>query len=265
MNEGDWRTSLHGSASRRRVQFVVLGGLVAYVAFAFVVGGSTTGGSLGPQHAAIIRTVVIELVLSTVLLAGLHYVLVYRWATPLEVQAHTDELTGWLRPGTLWEQAEALWQRALNARHPLAFVMIDLDDFKHLNDTYGHATGDRVLQALGQALRQSVRSRDRVGRMGGEEFAWVMPETTGEQAREAVDRFLQLCASLPVTDAVHGIRFSAGVAAMTGQEVEPPTVWELARRTDRALYQAKAAGKHQVVLERPAKTVALSDAAALRD
>lgn len=260
MKEGDWRRSWHASASRRRVQGVVLGGLAAYVAVALVVGWGTLGKSLGPQHTAVLRTVVMELVLSTVLLAGLHYVLVYRWATPLEVQAHTDELTGLLRPGTLWEQAEALWQRALKARHPMAFVMIDLDDFKHLNDTYGHATGDRVLQTLGQALRQSVRNRDRVGRMGGEEFAWIMPETTGEQAREAVDRFLQLCAALYVTDAVQGISFSAGVAATTGQEVEPPTVWELARRADRALYQAKAAGKHQVVLERLAMTVTSSDA-----
>lgn len=94
VNESDWRTFWHGSASRRRVQMVVLGGLVAYVAFALVLGWSTTGGSMGPQHAAMIRTVVVELVLSTVLLAGLHYVLVYRWATPLEVQAHIDELTG---------------------------------------------------------------------------------------------------------------------------------------------------------------------------
>ena len=164
---------------------------------------------------------------------------------PLLHCAQYDELTGALRAGPFWDHAEDRIRRALAAKQPVAFVFLDVDDFKHINDQFGHATGDLVLQSLGALLRQAVRHGDLLGRLGGEEFGWLMLGVTPEEAYLATHRVLESC-SLQNTRGRPVVGLSGGLATADGALDPTPTAWDLARRADRALYQAKANGKGQV-------------------
>lgn len=163
---------------------------------------------------------------------------------PLHRQAVVDDLTGCLRPAAFWERCRAAVPAAYQQGQPLAFVFFDLDDFKQVNDRWGHAAGDTLLKAFGRLLRDHARSGDVVGRLGGDEFGWVLPGATTAEAEDAVQRVL--AASVNVDGP--SCSLSAGIAGMTGREPEPPSVWDLAQTADRALYRAKPAGKRQVVV-----------------
>jgi diguanylate cyclase (GGDEF)-like protein len=126
---------------------------------------------------------------------------------------------------------------------PLSVLMLDVDHFKLLNDTYGHAEGDRVLRELGDLLRRTVRSGDRVCRHGGEEFAIMLPETTVEQALCLAERICHVVRQHAWT--VCGVTVSVGVAASTQGTSNSIS---LAAEADRALYAAKRAGRDQALL-----------------
>lgn len=196
------------------------------------------------------RAIALELALTTI--CGL---LIYRLVTrhilaPLKHQADHDDLTDLLRPGAFWERAEAtIAQAALNGQ-PISFVFIDLDNFKQVNDAHGHATGDALLRVFGQILLQYARSDDVVGRLGGEEFGWLMKNADSEDARAATLRVLGLCASLTVNQ-VSGFGFSAGISSDTPSHDSAPRAWDLARYADAGLYEAKANGKAQVIVKSP--------------
>ena len=142
----------------------------------------------------------------------------------------------------------------------LSLAMIDVDNFKQVNDRHGHPTGDRVLQELARFLRQRLRQGDVVARYGGEEFAVVMSNTDGAIALMVMDRLRSQFATLshegdkgesfPVT-------FSAGVAALTGLA----SARELVLAADRALYEAKDRGRDCAVLSSVALTEAASGTA----
>src|SRR5712691_2244221 len=111
---------------------------------------------------------------------------------------------------------------------PLALIYLDLDDFKRVNDAHGHATGDAVLRLVADAMRSAVRQSDLVGRLGGDEFGVLMPETDGAVAHAAA---LRLASGI-------------GVVSVTGTEAGTD---ELLRKADEAMYEAKRAGKDRVV------------------
>ncbi len=134
-------------------------------------------------------------------------------------------------------------RRSQETGRPLSVLMLDVDHFKRLNDTYGHAQGDRVLRELGDLLRRTVRSGDRVCRYGGEEFAIMLPETRVEQALCLAERVCQVVREHAWT--VCGVTVSVGVAASTGG---PSDSISLAAAADRALYAAKRAGRNQALL-----------------
>ncbi|MBR7784473.1 GGDEF domain-containing protein, partial [Undibacterium luofuense] len=102
-----------------------------------------------------------------------------------------DGLTGLLNHTAIKEQLEAEVLQAHRNGAPLALAMIDLDNFKKINDSYGHATGDQVLRTLARILRQRLRRTDIVGRYGGEEFAVIFPDTTASTARRVLDKVRQ--------------------------------------------------------------------------
>ncbi|MDA8345319.1 MAG: GGDEF domain-containing protein [Thermaerobacter sp.] len=218
---------------------------VGYVVLAALIGA--WGAWSVPQAPWLIfaRTLVLEIVLLALVLWVAHHLVVTRLLNPLRHRARVDELTGLLRAGEFWEQAEIELDAAYRARKLVSFVFLDLDDFKQVNDTVGHLAGDAVLRQMGRLLREHVRAEDVVGRLGGEEFGWLLPGAAPDAARHGAERLLDVCRAAEVAG-VHGFTFSAGVAVVTGTEPTPLSAWDLAREADRAQYEAKGTGKGKV-------------------
>lgn len=158
--------------------------------------------------------------------------------------AITDELTGLYNRRQLFNLGAREVQRARRFNRPLSAVMMDLDDFKRINDTYGHAVGDEVLRQWAQRVAQSIRDIDVLGRYGGEEFALVLPETRLDAAVRLAERLRQLVSSRPFVTSAGPLRLtmSLGVAAWHPQL---PSIQALFREADQALYLAKRSGKNR--------------------
>ncbi len=160
-----------------------------------------------------------------------------------------DSLTGLYNHSTAIELLEQLIQQSQRYSFPVAVIMVDLDNFKQLNDTYGHQAGDQVLEAMSQTLLDSVRGSDVVGRYGGEEFLIGMPHTDAPAAREYGERLLKRVReiSLPGRSARH-LTASVGVAVYYphGQRTSAP---ELVRRADEALYRSKRDGRDRITVD----------------
>ncbi len=158
-----------------------------------------------------------------------------------------DSLTGLLNHTAITQMLEALMASADRRASPLAFVMIDIDSFKLVNDTYGHPAGDQVIIALARMLRHQLRRSDVVGRYGGEEFAVILQDTPLEEAGAIMDT-LRTMFSRIVFHAGGGefsCTFSAGVAACRGRM----RFESLCEAADQALYRAKRHGRDRVVLD----------------
>ena len=161
----------------------------------------------------------------------------------LEHRAAIDGLTQLLNRRAWFEQSERIMAMADRHGWPLSVVMLDVDYFKRINDTYGHAAGDKVLQTLGQTLQHVVRRSELVGRYGGEEFVILLPETDGPTALRMAERIRRTIAALriDVGEQQLAITISLGVAT-----TERPTLdlTSLADHADHALYAAKHAGRN---------------------
>lgn len=168
----------------------------------------------------------------------------------LEKAANTDALTGLASRRQVFERFADIW--ALSDRHdrPVACVMFDIDHFKSVNDTYGHAAGDTILKVVASIIAGHARRYDICGRVGGEEFIIVCPETTLGGAAALADRIRQAIANRPV--ATHGVSatvtVSAGVAVRHNGQSCPE---DLIAQADGALYRAKHTGRNQVWLVDP--------------
>ena len=162
-----------------------------------------------------------------------------------EEEAITDELTGLSNHRRFRQILSKEVERAKRFDRPLSVVMLDLDDFKAINDTYGHLQGDRVLREVGAILRSESREVDEPARYGGEEFAIALPETRIDGAMEVGERIRQRldAVRLPIDERGEiAIRASVGVA---GSPEQPPDVVSLIKAADEALYKAKQQGKNR--------------------
>jgi diguanylate cyclase (GGDEF)-like protein len=156
----------------------------------------------------------------------------------LERMAHEDALTGLANQRHFHRRMTEEGVRSERENTPLSVVLLDLDHFKRINDTHGHARGDEVLRAVGAALRGSVRPYDTVARLGGEEFAVILPGTHPDQAYALAERIRAAIARVQVEGVT--LSCSAGVAGWPDDTTDLSVLLRLA---DGALYSAKAAGR----------------------
>lgn len=157
--------------------------------------------------------------------------------------ATTDPLTGLANRRQFEELAVREMARARREGRPVAFVYVDVDDLKHRNATLGHGAGDDLLVDFAAAARRSLREVDVFARIGGDEFAGLLPGCDADEAQAVIDR---LRADLATADGERPTTFSAGVAA--GFVVEQPTVEAALHAADLAMLEAKAAGKARTVV-----------------
>ncbi|MDQ3617677.1 MAG: diguanylate cyclase [Pseudomonadota bacterium] len=170
-----------------------------------------------------------------------------------EVQrlATHDELTGLANRRHVQERLEQERHRYMRTKHTFSIAIIDIDNFKAINDRLGHAGGDDVLKTFAATAAKTLRTSDLLARWGGEEFLVVLPNTTGQQAQASLERVLEDLRSLP-QGAGAPLAFSAGVTEyLAGEPLE-----ETISRADREMYAAKEAGRSRVLLAGPRRSVA---------
>lgn len=164
-----------------------------------------------------------------------------------EQLARTDALTGMNNRRAFFDLGKAMFQTAQRYDHPLSVVLLDLDHFKRINDTYGHAVGDLVIQKMADLISETARESDITGRLGGEEFALILSETDGAKAEQMAERLRRLTNEVFVSAGQDLISFSAslGVAAYdpTCQNLDV-----LVAKADGALYDAKNGGRNRVAV-----------------
>jgi diguanylate cyclase (GGDEF)-like protein len=166
----------------------------------------------------------------------------------LELAARIDHLTGIYNRGAV--EAMALRMIAASQRHgvPMSLMVVDIDHFKRINDELGHAAGDKALLATVQMLQTLVRACDLLGRLGGEEFVVLMPDTDAIQARRAAERMRVAVECTPVSffGTFRSLTVSIGVAEF---RVEDEGFGRLLQRADHALYAAKHSGRNRVLVD----------------
>ena len=158
-------------------------------------------------------------------------------------RACRDHLTGLLNNRAFRERVEMELERARRYHHPITLAYIDIDNFKAVNDTQGHVTGDNLLKQIGRTISSAARKTDIAGRLGGDEFAIFFPETNGEQAKKAVAK---LVTALNGLDELPGVLVTAsiGVVTCSGSFGDFD---ELVGEADDLMYQVKGSGKNAAV------------------
>ncbi len=171
----------------------------------------------------------------------------------LTVLANTDSLTGVHNRRNFEVLAQRLFNRARRHRKDLSLLLIDADHFKQINDRYGHHVGDQVLQAITRCLEKSLRDYDVLGRIGGEEFAVLLPETGVMDAWQIAQRLCKSCEELQIRNEERHIdvTVSIGLASVEGRSVQTSDLDCLLRDADKALYTAKHGGRNQVCCSAP--------------
>lgn len=157
----------------------------------------------------------------------------------LTVQATTDELTGVANRRHFFDRARVELERAQRYGRPFGVAILDMDDFKSINDNFGHPAGDEALRIASRLCAETLRSTDIMGRYGGDEFAFAFPECDEDQAREAAERLSRILASaaFPYGDTV--IRLSASVGYAGGSEPPLPDLDSLLKLADERMYEKK--------------------------
>ena len=162
--------------------------------------------------------------------------------------ATTDPLCGVLNRRQFFLHAQREMERARRYRHALAVIMMDIDEFKRVNDTFGHATGDQALKLFAQTCANSIRSTDILGRLGGEEFALTLPETDGGAAAQLAERLRSILAQahIPIHDGQKA-QFTVSFGVSVFEPTTDHMFESIIHRADQCLYTAKQQGRNRVV------------------
>lgn len=163
-----------------------------------------------------------------------------------EQMARIDPLTGLNNRRSFSELAEPLWQTGLRKHHPMAVIILDLDHFKHINDTFGHARGDTVLQQCAVVLQRCARAGDILARWGGEEFILFLPETTLDDAHKVAERMRRSLEAIRVSTREAGALSFSGSFGVAGASGGEDSLEAAIIRADRLLYRAKEQGRNRV-------------------
>ncbi len=204
---------------------------------------------LNEQGQALLQTQAIALVLFVALLGIVLFVAArkFRQARRLQGLASTDELTGLANRRALLAFLDQALEQARRGPGQVSVLMIDVDHFKRINDTRGHAVGDAVLRHLALVLAAGVREHDRLGRIGGEEFLVVLPGASLTAAQAVAERMRAAIAASPLAGPGAPVDFTVSIGVARGDGAQKPD--ELLSRADAALYRAKDAGRNAVVAD----------------
>lgn len=166
----------------------------------------------------------------------------------IEKLANTDPLTGIANRRYLFEELEGELIRSKRFNHPFSVLVLDIDHFKKINDTYGHDVGDEVIKGLVDTLNQSLREVDCLGRLGGEEFVIILPETSTEGALLVAERLRRLVSGFTLDykqKEIISITVSIGISSYCKEDLCVETIL---KRADEALYKAKQEGRDRIVI-----------------
>ncbi len=162
--------------------------------------------------------------------------------------ARTDPLTGCHNRRSFLRESESEFNRFRRYGADMSVIMLDIDNFKKINDTYGHAAGDEVIRRLAQICIDNIRKSDVLGRLGGEEFAILMPETSAENAQIAAEKLRTALEDTPVAFNGHDITFTVSLG-LTLASPDDEEMFQVVNRADEALYRAKNGGRNQVAVK----------------
>jgi len=164
--------------------------------------------------------------------------------------SETDLLTGVASRRVLEQMLNAEFARAVRYNHGFSVAILDVDNFKLINDATGHSAGDRALQLLAKLMRRNARANDTIARYGGDEFVMLLPETKLSDAVEMLERIRSQVEKLSLPN-VRPITISCGLTEWTESVTDMPE--NILKRADAALYEAKRKGRNRIAVSEPAK------------
>ena len=166
--------------------------------------------------------------------------------------ASYDSLTGLLSRHAFFDNANNYASLAIREARPFSVLLIDLDHFKMINDRYGHPAGDAVLELFAHVVNSVARRSDIVGRLGGEEFAMLLPGTNAGEAREFSERLHQAIHKAVLKFNGSAIRYTVSIGLAQYDQTSEKSIEDLLAHADLALYDAKQAGRNQTATFKPA-------------
>lgn len=166
-------------------------------------------------------------------------------------EAHTDSLTGCANRRHFLQVLENERERATRYQLQMSILSMDLDNFKRINDTWGHAAGDEVLKQFVKTVQAQLRDADVLGRLGGEEFSVLLPHTSGRDAAQIAERIRAAIQDKPVYSDGHRIDVTVSIGGTHLTPEEQPSAYQLVAQADQALYAAKHGGRNRVEWNKP--------------
>jgi two-component system, cell cycle response regulator len=180
----------------------------------------------------------------------------------LSHEAAHDALTGLLNRRAIFEELEREMVRGQRTAQPLSVILFDVDHFKHVNDTFGHPAGDEVLRTIPARTHNALRSYDRAGRYGGEEFLIVLSNCPEAAALGAAERVRKNLESTPIIHGGQELRVTVSLGVASTQTSNEHNAISLIKAADRALYRAKRSGRNRALVAEPDEYLSLSVARA---
>lgn len=198
------------------------------------------------SYTSLIRAVLIPIVIAPVIswyLVGL-FLRVIELEQTMKQWAMFDQLTGLLNRRAFLHRAEQEYKLAKRHKEQFAILVLDLDHFKTINDQYGHKAGDLILKDFGKLVMSNIRQSDICGRIGGEEFGFILPKTNLQQGRLFAEKLLKTIENRMVNFEGKNIQYTASIGITISYPENDFKINNLLHHADRALYQAKSAGRN---------------------